>query len=131
MTDDELEIMMAQRSKYKGRFLLRYLEGTPAQRVRLILRAIDPTAVDIGANARNMLISEGIRDWIEGGNQKMGDIIMSKIIPQVSEHKRTADFGDNALAMVQGMTADEKRKMLGEAMLQQGDSPVKADYEVE
>lgn len=112
------------------RLALRYIESDAKGRVRLILRALDPDNADISAQAKNMLLAEAIKDWIEGGNKKMGEIIVARIVPQQTEHKRTNDMGDNALEAVRAMSGGQKQKLLEEAMNRRSNSPVKADFEV-
>lgn len=112
------------------RLAMRYIESDAKGRVRLILRALDPDDPDISARARNMLLSEAIKDWIEGGNRKMGEIIVARIVPQQTEHKRTNEVGDNALEAVRSMSDGQKHKLLEEAMNRRSSSPVKADFEV-
>lgn len=96
----------------------------------MIVRALDPNSDKIPPKARNMLLGEAIRAWIEGGDKKMGDIIVSRLVPQTTEVKRTNEIGDNAAEAVRQLPKSEREKLLDEIISKRGNSPVKADFEV-
>lgn len=122
-----LEVLLSRSGN--SRLTLAYLQAAPSQRVKLILSAFNPNSTEVPARVRNLLLSEAIIDWVEHGNKKMGEIIVGRIIPQQTEHKRTNDVGDNTLDLVKSMSGEKRQKLLEEALGARV-SPVKADYEV-
>lgn len=124
----EKKTALAVRPKDKNlnRLALTFALAAPADKLKMIVRVMRGDIEEISPEAKRLFLIEATRLWLEKGDRDMGKILMNHILPQKSEHLKTADVGDNMLEGVKAMQDSEKQKLLEQALR----SPVKADFEV-